>query len=413
MKKLVLIVGILMALIIVYLIIIYQFHSSWNNTERFVFASVLLIGAGLFARTLDNLRRVDLGFDTTNVAMFSVRPATAYPEDRKLRVYRSLIEGLATVPGVKAVGANRTPLLAGSQWDSDITIPGVAEKRGESLWSFFNAITPGYFEALGIPVKAGRDLTWRDWDSPRKLCLVNQALADEYLDGANPVGRLMAQGRNTPPDMEIVGVFGNTKYTDVRAKIPRQVFVSLHTRMRGISGVTVYARMEGDPRMIMPQLRAQVRRIDANLVISDMRTLDDQLNIRLSNERMLSFLSGAFALLATILAGVGLYGVLAFVVARRTPEIGIRVALGAERAQVVRMVVREALGAVVVGLAAGVSAATLCGRYVESQLFGVKADDLVVFLLSVSVLGGASIIAAVVLAWRASRIDPLRALRHE
>jgi predicted permease len=376
-------------------------------------ASLLLIGAGLFTRTLDNLRRVHLGFKTENVATFQVRTATVYREHRKLQVFRSLIESLATVPGVEAAGANSIGLLAGNQWDSSITIPGVPEKNGQSPGSYFNAITPGYFLALGIPILEGRDLTWRDWDSPHKLCLVNQALIDEYLNGANPVGRLMAQGRNAAPDTEIIGVFGNAKYEDVRAKIPRQVFVSLRARMRGTSSLTVYARIQGDPRAVMPQLRAQVRHIDPTLVISGMRTLDEQLNMSLSNERMLSFLSRAFALLAALLAGVGLQGVLAFVVARRTHEIGIRVALGAKRGRVVRMVLREALAAILVGLAAGITAAMLCGRYVESQLFGVKAGDRLVFLLSVAVLLAVSLTAALVPAWRASRIDPHRALRYE
>jgi predicted permease len=374
-------------------------------------ASLLLIGAGLFARTLDNLRRVDLGFSTTNIVSFRVRPSTAYDDDRRLRAFRSVIEGLATAPGVKAVGANSKPLLIGDEWDGEITIPGVAERNGELAWSYFNSVTPGYFEALGIPIKGGRDLTWRDWDSSREVCLVNQALVEEYLDGANPVGRLMAQGRNERPDMEIIGVFGNAKYDEVRGKIHRQVFVPL--RGHGTTEVTVYARIEGDPRVVMPQLRAQVCRIDPNLVVSDMRTLDEQVNMCLSNERMLSFLSGAFAVLATLLAGIGLYGVLAFVVARRTREIGIRVALGAERAQVVRIVVREALAAILLGLAAGIMAAMVCGRYVESQLFGVKANDLPIFLLGAGVLLATSLAAAIIPALRASRIDPLQALRYE
>jgi predicted permease len=373
-------------------------------------ASLLLIGAGLFARTLDNLRRVDLGFSTTNIASFRVRPATHPGGDRKLPGLRALIEGLATVPGVKAVGANSSPLLTGDEWDSEITIPGLAEKNGASPWSYFNAITPGYFKALGIPVKEGRDLTWSDWDNSRKVCLVNQALVGEYLDGAHPVGRLIGKSRNAPPDTEIVGVFGDAKYDDVRGKTPRQVFVLLRPQR---TEATVYARIEGDPRAVMPLLRTQVRTIDPNLVVSDMRTLDEQLNMSLSNERMLSFLSGAFALLATLLAGIGLHGVLAFVVSRRTREIGIRVALGAERAQVVGMVVREALAAIVAGLAAGVMAAMVLGRYVESQLFGVKADDLPVFLLSTGVLLAVSLAATLVPARRASKIDPLRALRYE
>jgi predicted permease len=376
-------------------------------------SSLLLIGAGLFVRTLKNLQNVDLGFKTENVAMFGVRPATVYSDSRKLQVFRSVIEGLATVPGVKAVGANRAPLLTGGRWDSGITIPGVEPKGADYPWSFFNAITPGYFEALSIPIRAGRDLSWNDWGGSRRLCLVNDALVTEYLGGVNPVGRLMAQGIKQPPNTEIIGVFANAKYHEVRGAVPRQTFVAMDSHIRNIGGITVYARIQGDPRRVMAQLRDQVRRVDSNLVVSDMRTLDDQLNMRIANERMLSFLSVGFALLATLLAVVGLHGVLAFVVARRTREIGIRMALGAGQAGVIGLVLREMILVILSGIAAGVAAALLCGRYVETQLFGVKTADPPIFVISVATLLAASLAAAFLPAWRASRIDPIRALRHE
>src|SRR5262245_53389190 len=374
---------------------------------------LLLIGAGLFARTFQNLKNVDLGFNTENVVLFGVRPATVYDDPRKLLTYRSLIEGLAAVPGVKAVGANRQMLLTGGRWDSGITIPGVEAKDGNQPWSFFNAITPGYLEALGIDVKAGRELRWSDWGGSKKLCLVNEALVSEYLGGSNAVGRLMAQGTRNTPDTEIIGVFGNARYEDVRGNIPRQVFVSMDSSIRGIIGVNVFARVQGDPRVVMPQLREQARRIDSNLIVSDMRTLDDQLNRRLSNERLLSFLSVGFALLASLLAVIGLHGVLSFVVARRNREIGIRIALGADKGRVIRLIMIEMLPVILFGIAAGVITGLLCGRLFESQLFGVKAADPPVFVIGVAVLLTASMLAAFIPGWRASRIDPMASLRHE
>jgi ABC-type antimicrobial peptide transport system permease subunit len=242
---------------------------------------------------------------------------------------------------------------------------------------------------------------------------VNEALVKEYLGGANPVGRMMAQGTRQTPDLEIIGVFADTRYHDVRGEIPRQTFVAMDTRMQYVGGVNVYARILGDPRRVIPQLREQVRKVDPNLVVSDMRTLDDQLNMRLSNERLLSFLSAGFALLATLLAVVGLHGVLSFVVARRTREIGIRMALGAEQGTVVRLVLREMLAVIVAGVAAGIAAGLVSGRYVETQLFGVNAADIPVFAASAAALLAASLAAALVPAWRASRIDPMRALRYE
>jgi putative ABC transport system permease protein len=374
---------------------------------------LLLIGAGLFVRTLDNLRQVSLGFDAENVVMFGVRPATQYGDPRKLQVFRGLIEGLATVPGVKAVGANSSRLLTGGRWDSQITLPGSETKDGNVPWSFFNAVTPGYFAALGIPVKIGRDFNWNDWGGSRKLCLVNEALVDGYFGGTYPVGRQLGQGRSVTADTEIIGVFGNARYHDVRGEIPRQTFVNLDSRIRSVGSVTVYARVQGDPRRIMPLLREQVRRVDSNLVVFDMRMMNDQLDMRLANERMLSFLSGGFALLATVLAIVGLHGVLAFVVTRRTREIGIRMALGAPQRAVLRLVMREMLAVIVFGLAAGAITAYLTGSYIEAQLFGVKAGDGPVFAISIGILLTSALAASFLPAWRASRISPIRALRYE
>jgi ABC-type antimicrobial peptide transport system permease subunit len=216
-----------------------------------------------------------------------------------------------------------------------------------------------------------------------------------------------------PADTEIVGVFADARYHDVRGQVPRQTFVNLDSRIRGVGSVTVYARIEGDPRTVLPSLRDVVRRVDSNLVVFDMRMMDDQLNFRLANERMLSYLSGGFALLATILAIVGLHGVLAFIVGRRTREIGIRIALGARQGTVIGLVMREMLAVILLGLAAGATAAYMSGSYVETQLFGVKAADWPVFAVSVATLLAAAAAASFVPAWRASRISPVRALRYE
>jgi predicted permease len=377
-------------------------------------STVLLVGSLLFVRTLSNLRSVDLGFQTENVVTFTVEPATVYDEGRKRQVFRSLIEALGRVPGVKAVGASRSRLLTGGRWDSSITIPGIDKVNGEAPWSYFNAVTPGYFAALGIPVKAGRDFTWDDWGSARERCLVNEALVSEYLDGQLPVGRTMGQGRGVAPDIEIIGVLANAHYEDVRGTVPRQTFVSLGgARMRNTSWVHVHARTDRDPRQVMPLLRQETQRVDANFVVSGMRTLRDQLDRRLSAERMLFFLSSAFAVLATLLAVVGLYGVLEFVVTRRTREIGIRMALGAERGRVVRLVLHETVLLFALGIAGGVAAAFAGARFVESQLFGVQARDPLVFAASALVLLSACLAAGLGPAWRATRIDPVRALRHD
>jgi predicted permease len=319
--------------------------------------------------------------------------------------------GLADVPGVVAAGANRQALFTGGRWDSVLTIPGVSADSAEPF-SFFNAVTPGYFEALGIPVRAGRDFTWSDWGSGKQLALVNETLTRDYFDGKPPVGRMIGRGARAAADIEIIGVFGNARYHEVRGKVPNQTFINLDSFIDRISAVTVYARITGDPRRIMPTLRAQVSRIDSQLVVSQMRTLDDQIDSAVSNERLLAFLSVGFALVATLLAVVGLYGVLTFVVARRTREIGIRMALGAKRGSVVRLIANEMAFVVLCGLAAGVTAAYACGRYIENHLFGVQAADPIVFCAVPAILLTAAAVATLLPALRASRIDPMCALRQ-
>jgi predicted permease len=374
-------------------------------------SAMLLIAAGLFIRTLRNLHHADLGLKPDHVVMFTVRPAAPYGAERKSQVYRALMDGLARTPGVSAVGANRSTLFTGGRSDGSVSIPGLPESKEAD--SFFNWVTPGYFDALGIPVKAGRDFSWRDWGSGRKLALVDERVVKEYFGGSPPIGRSMGFGMRAPYDTEIVGVFADARYHDVRCEVPRQVFTNLDSVMERVSSITVYARAAGDPRAVMPALRQAVAAVDAGLVINDMRTLDDQLNLRLANERLTSSLSGGFALLATILALVGLHGVLAFVVERRTREIGVRIALGATRGRIAGMISGEMGIFIAVGLAAGAAAGYFLGAAVESQLFGVRAADPLVIGTALALLLGAAAAATLIPAWRACRIQPVRALRYE
>jgi len=375
-------------------------------------SAVLLIGAGLFLRTLVNLRNVDLGIRSGNVVSFHVRPSAPYDDARRIQLYRSLLDAIASVHGVSAVGANRTALFTGGRWDSTLHIPGVAEKNGEQPWSFFNAVTPGYFDALGIPVKLGRAFTWADWGSGKRLALVNETLARQYFEGSPPIGRMIGRGAKSPTDIEIVGVLADSRYHEVRGEVPRQTFLNLDSIIARVAGINVYARSAGDPRHIMTALQAQVAKIDPTLVVSGMRTLDDQINFRIANERILSVLSVAFAILATLLSVVGLHGVLAFLVTRRTREIGIRMALGAKRGAIVRLVAGEMALVIACGLAAGVAAGYACARFFETQLFGVRAHDPVVIIAASAVLLAAAVSATLIPAVQASRLHPMNALRR-
>jgi predicted permease len=375
-------------------------------------SAVLLVGAGLFARSLVNLGQVDLGLDPANVVTFVARPVALVENARKPQVYRTLIDGLEKVPGIVAVGASRNPLLAGSRSDGVFTIAGDVQ-RAEQPFSFFNGVTPGYFEALGIPVKAGQALTWNDWGTGRRIALVNDALTKAYFDGAAPLTRRIGEGTRSETNVEIVGVVGDARYHDLRGSIPTQTFLNLDAYLNGISRVNVYARVARDPRGMMPRLRAEVARIDPNMVVSGMRTIDDQIGFQMSNERMLSGLSAGFAALATLLAFLGVHGVLAFQVARRRREMGVRLALGAGRGVIVRLVANEMLGVIAGGLAVGLVSGFLSGRIVQSQLFGLDARDPLVFGLTAGALLSAAAVATLIPALRASRIDPVRALRHD
>jgi predicted permease len=290
----------------------------------------------------------------------------------------------------------------------------MADASNEAPFSFVNAVTPGYFEALGIPLLAGADFTWRDWGSGKRLVIVNGVLTRRYFGGTPPIGRRIGTGSRAPTaDIEIVGVAGDSRYHDVRGEVPAQRFFNLDSVMAGVARVAVYVKTAGDPRHVMPSLRAEVRRVDPNFIISGMRTLDDQIETRMLNERMLSFLSIGFAVLACVLAVIGLHGVLAFQVTRRTREIGIRMALGAKRGVIVRLVSREMYAVVLGGLAIGVAAAYAGSRFVQNQLFGVDADDPLMFGVAVSALLLAAAAATLLPALRAARIDPMLALRHQ
>jgi len=376
-------------------------------------SAVLLLGAGLFLRSLDNLRRVELGLQSDHVITFLARPAMPYDNARKVQAYRALLEGLATVPGVRAVGASRTPLFTGGRTDGPITIAGRSGTANDFPFTFFNAVSPGYFEALGIPVRAGSPLTWRDWGTGKRLAFVNETVTATAFTGESPIGRVIGSGTRSETNVEIVGIFGDARYHDVRGPIPPQTFFNLDSVLDRVSRIGVYVRAAGDERQLMRILPAEVRRIDPNMLISDLRTLDDQINTRMSNERMLSFLSIGFAALATILAIVGVHGVLVFQVARRTREIGVRMALGAGRAGIVRLVVGEMSIVILCGLAAGVGVAYASGRYVQSQLFGLNADDPLVFSAVVAILLVSAAAATLMPALRASRIEVVRALRCE
>ncbi|HXJ95529.1 MAG TPA: ABC transporter permease [Terriglobia bacterium] len=387
---------------------------------------LLLIGAGLFLRTLNNLSRMGPGFPVERLIGFYVDPSLAgYNTARTEVFYRDLMDSLGSVSGVKSVALASMRILEGNEWDSSVTVegynPAKADDRAEP---YMNQISANYFATLGVPILAGRDFTPNDnrevqngpqpddW-SPTAV-MINHEFARKYFRGQNPIGRHLGFGIDpgTKTPMEIIGVVKDIKYTSLRDEIPPQAYVPFYGA-HFLGGMTVYVRTTYDPNQLMPLLRAKVRQLDAGIPVSQMRTTETQISNSLSTERMIASLSAVFGFLATLLATIGLYGVMAYTVAQRNREIGIRMALGADRKQVLWLVMRDVLLLVGIGVAAGVPASVALMRFVQSQLYGLSPHDPSTMVLATVALALVACAAGYLPAFRASRLDPMTSLRYE
>lgn len=382
-------------------------------TAQVILSFLLLFGAGLFVRSLQNLKGTQTGFhDMENLITFQVSPAlNGYSAERVMQFYDTLLENLRSAPGVKSAGIATVQLLAGDEWDSSMSVEGHTPKDGEDMQAFMNSVAPGYFEAMGVPVLAGRDFDRRDIKPETRVAIVNQKFARHFFGDKNPIGRRLGWGGGpkTKLDIEIIGVTADSLYEGPREGVRRQVFIPKY----GNSTAVVYVRSNQDSKLMFPALRDQVRKLDAAIPVYDMKTLEAQLDETLLTERLVALLSAGFGLLATLLAAVGLYGVMAYVVARRTKELGLRMALGAEASNVLWIVMREVLTLLGIGLLIALPLALALGRFVASQLYGMQANDPVIATGTVVLLASVAILAGLVPARRAARLDPMIALRYE
>ena len=370
-------------------------------------SAILLIPTGLFLKSLVNLLHVDLGIRTENVIGFSISPElNAYQPAESHALFERVESEMAAIPGVRSVAAAMVPLIASSRWGGNVTTDGVAPANTHCL---YNELGPGYFGKMGIPLIAGREFTDADNLAGPKVAVVNQTFAKRFFEGQNAIGHRFGTGK---PDIEIIGVVKDSHYAEVKED-PYPVFYTPWRQDKQIGSLGFYVRSALPTRQMIPQIRRVMASLDRDLPPENLRTLDDQIKLNILSDRIVLQLAAAFAILATALAMLGLYGVMAHSVARRTREIGIRMALGAEPGSIRWMVMREMLWILGVGLAIGVPAALMLARYVESQLYGVRAYDATVVAGAMLALAATAVAAGYLPARRASRVNPLDALRYE
>ncbi len=389
-----------------------RFRSSLV-TAQIALASALLICAGLFLKSLVHVARVDLGVRVDDVVTFGIEPEkSGYDSTRAMQLYQQVEEELARMPGVTGVTTCMVPLLAGSNWGTDVDVEGFKSGPDIDNNSRFNEIGPGYFHTLGVPLLMGREFTASDFAGTPKVAVVNQAFARKFHLGPDAVGKFMSAFRGDSLTRRIIGLVKDVKYNSVKDSIPALFYTPWRQDVR-VSSLSYYVRTSLPPGEELGAITALLKRLAPSVPVEDLKTMPQQVRDNVFLDRMISILSALFAGLATVLAAVGLYGVLAYTVQQRTREIGVRMALGADAAQVRGLVVRQMGVMVAIGGVVGIGAALGLGRVLRSLLYGMQGDDPVVFVLSLLALAVVAAAASYVPALRASCVDPVEALRYE
>jgi predicted permease len=388
-----------------------RFRTSLATTQ-IALSMALLVAAGLFTKSLMNISRVDLGVNADHVVVFTLSPnLNGYTDGRARQLFARLEDGLAALPGVTGVTDSLVPILAGDNWGNDVSVQGYDAGPDTDMNSRYNEIGPDYFRTLGVPLVSGREFSRADAIGAPKVAIVNEAFAKKFNLGRDAVGKRIGE-RGKTPDTEIVGLVQNAKYSDVKREVP-PVFFRPYRQSEHLYSLSFYVRTSVEPTAIVAGVPKLVAALDPNLPVEDLRTLPEQVRQNVFLDRMISVLSAAFAALATVLAAIGLYGVLAYTVSQRTREIGLRMALGADAARVRGMVLRQVALMTVAGGAIGLGAAFWLGRLAESLLYQMKGYDPVVLAGATIALTVVALAAGFIPAHRASQVEPMQALRYE
>jgi predicted permease len=381
-------------------------------TAQIALSMALLISAGLFIKSLRNVSRVDLGIKIDNMVTFNISPSlSGYDTTRAKALYARFENELSSIPGVTGVTSSMVPILSGDNWGNGVSVEGFKKVPDTDDESRFNAVGPAYFKTFGVPLLAGRDFTVSDAPITAKVAIVNEAFAKKFNLGRQVVGKHMSIG-NDSLNIEIVGLAKDSKYAAVKDKIP-PVFVLPYRQTDRVGSLVYYVRSSLPTDQIVRGIREVSKRIDPNLPVEELKTMPQQVRENVFLDRMISTMSASFAALATLLAAIGLYGVLAYSVAQRTREIGVRMALGADAARVQRMVLRQVAMMTLVGGVIGIAGAVGLGKGSQSLLYQLEGYDPIVFATAAALLVLVALGAGYLPALRASRIDPMTALRYE
>ena len=377
---------------------------------------LLLLSAGLFVRTLYNLKSINVGFSIDHLIEFQVDPRLAgYAPDAVTPLYQRMLSTLSGLPGVRAVGSTDDPELAGDDSGSNITIAGYKENETEDMHVEHANVSPGFFSALGVPLLAGRVFTDADNAAGAKVAVVNESLARHYFGNpTNALGRSFGfgGGNTVKTDIQIVGIVQDAKHENLHAAIIRSVFIP-YAQANQLGGMAFYVRTWQAPDAAMAMIRKSMYGLDSKLVLRSLETMGDQVNEDLDTERTIALLSITFGILALLISAVGLYGVLAYATAQRTREIGLRIALGANRGTIARMVLMDVLRLVAISVAVALPVSWLITHWVRGQLYGVSGHDPLTMLAVVAAVIAIALLAAVLPVRRAMGVDPMTALRYE